>query len=277
MVQADVRTNLDAQTRLAVDPGAHSETTRKAATNPLVYAAVFSAVYLLRRQIFSSGALLFVAGFMAARQANTPRVAKRVRSLTQGLVQEQSTVTINKPADELYALWQDVEKAPTYMESIRSVTRTGNASSHWVMDLPQHQTLEWDAEWTVQEHGRKLAWHTIGEPVVPAAGQILFEPAVSGRGTVVRVNQEFLLPGGRLAAALGGLFSRTPGGYVRENLRHFKQLAEAGEIATTRGQSHGTRSSGARLQQTVTGDREQQPTVPATGVIAHHAAQEAAQ
>ncbi len=272
MLQADVKTHLDARTRLGAAQGAPEGSARKAAASPLVYAAVLSAAYLLRRQLFSPGALLFAAGYMAAKNAKTARLTGRMRGSTQGLVQEQATMTIDKPADELYKLWQNVERAPSYMEAIRSVTRKGKTGSHWVMDLPGGKTLEWDAEWTAQEPGRRLAWHTVGAPAIPSAGQVAFEPAASGRGTIVRVNQEFLLPGGKLAAALGGLFSRTPGGYVRENLRHFKQLAEAGEIATTRGQPHGSRSIGARLQQAVTGDREQQQTVPATGAIAHNAA-----
>ncbi len=269
MLEADVKTQLDARTRLGVAQGAPQGTARRAGSSPLVYAAVLSAAYLLRRQLFSPGALLFVAGYVAAKNAKTAKLTRRIQGFTRGLVQEQVTMTIDKPAEELYKLWQNVEKAPSYMESIRSVTRKGKTGSHWVMDLPGGRTLEWDAEWTAQEPGRRLAWHTVGAPAVPSAGQVAFEPAASGRGTVVRVNQEFLLPGGKLAAALGGLFSRTPGGYVRENLRHFKQLAEAGEIATTRGQPHGSRSTGARLQQAITGDREQQRTVPATGAIAH--------
>ncbi len=270
MVQDDVKTQLDARTRLGVAQNAPQSSAQRAARSPLVYAAAVSAVYLLRRQIFSSGMLFFAAGFYAAKQAKTSRITNPL----QGLVQEQATFTINKPAEELYQMWLDIEQAPKFQESIRSVTRTGDNTSHWIMDLPGGQTLEWDSELTAQEPGKRLAWRTIGDPTVPSAGQVVFEPAVSGRGTVVRVNQEFLLPGGKLAAAMGGLFSRTPGGFVRENLRHFKQLAEAGEIATTRGQSHGTRGAATGLQQAATGDREQQTTVPETGGIEHNVAHE---
>ena len=274
MIQADIQTELDPRTRLVVPqdaalPGFPQASVQKAAGSPLTYAALLTAAYLLRKQIFSVGGVLFAAGFYVARNAKTAKLANQLHKGTQGLVKEQATFTINKPADELYAKWLDIEKAPTYQESIRTVTRTGETTSHWVMDLPGGATLEWDAEWTVQEPGKRLAWRSIGETPVPSAGQVVFEPAVSGRGTVVRVNQEFLLPGGKLAAALGGLFSRTPGGFVKENLRHFKQLAEAGEIPTTKGQPHGTRSAGTRVKQAFTGDREQQTTAPETGVIAH--------
>ncbi len=265
MVQADVNTELDARTRLGVAQTPQTKT-QKAAGSPWAYAAALTAVWLFRKQIFSPGGLLFAAGFYAAKRIKT----EDLQGFTQGLVQEQATFTINRPAQELYDLWRDEEKAPTYQESIRSVKRTGSTTSHWVMDLPNGQTLEWDAEWTAQEPGKRLAYRTIGSPQVPLAGQIVFEPAVNGRGTVVRINQEFLFPGGKLGATMSGLVSRTPGGYVRENLRHFKQLAEAGEIPTTRGQAHGERGSATGLKQAMLGDREQQPTVPETGAIAHY-------
>ena len=272
MMQTDVKTQLDARTRLSVAreaPASSSGAAQKAATSPLVYAAAVSAVYLLRKQIFSLGGLLFAAGFYAAKNAKTAQLTGKLQTAVTGLVEEQATFTINKPADELYAMWQDVESAPTYQESIHSVTRTGDTTSHWVMDLPGGKQLEWDSEMTAQEPGKRIAWRSIGDTPVPLAGQVIFEEAASGRGTVVRLNQQFLLPGGKLAATMSGLFSRTPGGFVRENLRHFKQLAETGEIATTRGQAHGTRSATTPLKQALTGDREQQKTVPETGAIAH--------
>ncbi len=272
MIQTDVNTSLDERTRLEAPENPAGGPASGSGVSPLAYAAALSAVYLLRRQIFRPRTLVFAAGFIAARKLRSARVSKAL----QGLVQEQATMTINKPADELYRLWRDVEAAPRFMERVRSVTRTGERTTHWVMDLPGGRTIEWDSELTAEEEGKRLAWRTIGEPHVPSAGQVVFEPALSGRGTVVRVNQQFLIPGGKVAAALGGLFSRTPGGFVRENLRHFKQFAEAGEVATTHGQPHGTRTAGARIQQAVTGDREQQPTVPETGAIAHHEHQEVA-
>ena len=269
MVQEDVKTQLDARTRLSVAGGEAETPAKKAAQSPLVYASIVTAVWLFRKQIFSPGGLLFAAGFYLAKRIDTGKITGSLQGLTQGLVQEQATFTIARPAQELYDMWHDVGKAPSYQESIRSVTVTGEKTSHWVMDLPNGQTLEWDAEWTAEEPGKRLAYRTVGNPQIPLAGQIVFEPAVSGRGTVVRVNQEFLFPGGKLGSAMSGLVSRTTGGYVRENLRHFKQLAEAGEIATTRGQSHGTRGSLTSVKQAITGDREQQATVPATGGIAH--------
>ena len=267
MMQEDIQTNLDTRTSVAgggSEPSPEKTRVQSVLTSPLGIAGALTAAVLLRKQLFRPSTLLLAGGAYAYW-----RVKGGQLSPSQGLVKEQATFTINKPAEELYNLWHDVQQSPKWMEGIRSVTDLGNGRSHWVLDLPNNLAYQWDAEWTAEEPGKRLAWHTVGEGMAPAAGQITFEPAVNGRGTVVRVNQEFLLPGGKLSAALSGLFSRTPGGFVRENLRHFKQLAEAGEIATTKGQPAGKRGLLTSIPQALTGDREQQRTDPSTGTIAH--------
>jgi uncharacterized membrane protein len=57
-------------------------------------------------------------------------------------------------------------------------------------------------------------------------------------------------PGGRLGAALAKIFGEEPNQTVREDLRHFKQLMETGEIPTTEGQPSGRRSSKTRTRTT---------------------------
>ncbi len=277
MIQSELHTPLDARTRIGAayageEPAASAEPgAPKKTRSPLVYAGALTAAYLFRKQIFGPAGLLFAAGFLAAKQVKTGKLPKVLQSKLGGLVEEQATFTINKPAGELYDTWHAIENAPKWMESIHSVTVNSKDPkvSHWVMDLPGGATLEWDAEWTAEEPGERLAWRTIGDPQVPAAGQISFEPAESGRGTVVRVVQQQLIPGGKLAASLGAFAARTPGGFVKENLRHFKQLAEAGEVATTKGQPVGKRGALTPIAQAIQGDREQQVTSPTTGTIEH--------
>ena len=49
-------------------------------------------------------------------------------------------------------------------------------------------------------------------------------------------------PGGRLAQQAATLLGAAPATVIREDLRRLKQLIEAGEIPTTRGQPTGSRS-----------------------------------
>ena len=180
MVQTEITTSLDSQTRLQSQSSSPGDAIQSALKNPLVYAGALAGAFLLRKQLFHPGTLLAAGSAYAIWRK---RGGKLGATPLHGLVKEQATFTINKPADQLYEMWHDVTQSPKWMESICSVTDLGSGRSHWVMDLPGGRTLEWDAEWTAEEPGRRLAWHTVGETPVPAAGLISFEPAVSGRGT----------------------------------------------------------------------------------------------
>lgn len=59
-----------------------------------------------------------------------------------------------------------------------------------------------------------------------------FQPATGGRGTEVKVVLEYNLPGGGITAAIAKLFGEEPEQQIGDDLNRFKQLMEAGEIAT---------------------------------------------
>ena len=55
----------------------------------------------------------------------------------------------------------------------------------------------------------------------------------------LRVRLQYSPPGGKVGAAVARLFGRGSGTEIREDLRRFKQLVEAGEVPTTEGQPRG--------------------------------------
>jgi uncharacterized membrane protein len=154
-----------------------------------------------------------------------------------GKVWVRTSAIIQAAPDKLYALWRDIESAPGWQEQLKQVIKTGEKTSHWVMYRGDN-TVEWDAEWLADEPGRRLAWRSTGGEV-NTAGEVVFEPAPTGRGTMVTVLQEFKL--GKFANLWETLTGRNPKQGVIENLRHFKALAETGEIPRTQGQPHGPR------------------------------------
>ena len=131
-------------------------------------------------------------------------------------------------------LWRDIESAPKWQEMITDVIPTGPKTSHWVMRAGEEK-IEWDSEILADEPGADClavdCWR------FENAGEVVFEPAPGGRGTIVIVLQEFRQ--GKLKTAAETIFSRNPKQAVIENLRHFKAFAETGEIPRTEGQPHG--------------------------------------
>jgi uncharacterized membrane protein len=152
----------------------------------------------------------------------------------------ETAVTINKPRTELYDFWRRLENLPRFMKNLDEVTDLGGGRSHWVGKSPLGFKAEWDAEIVEERAGERLCWQSLPGSQVHNAGTVSFEDAPAGRGTVVRTVLEFRGTG--IGQAVGKALSSVTEQQVREDLRRFKQLMEAGELPTTDGQPHGTRS-----------------------------------
>src|SRR4051794_31095294 len=173
----------------------------------------------------------------------------------------RTSALIHADAEELYRMWRDVEAAPLWQEQIERVTRTGERTSHWVMragakDNDQDKMIEWDSEILKDEPGRRIAWRSIGGES-SNAGEVIFEASPGGRATMVTVLQEFRM--GKLASAWETITGRNPKQAVIENLRHFKALAETGEIPRTQGQPHGPRGVIAKVKKSMYGEDTSTP------------------
>jgi uncharacterized membrane protein len=156
-----------------------------------------------------------------------------------GKVWVRTSVIIQADPQDLYTMWRDLEAVPQWQEQITRVTKTGDRTSHWVMQKDD-KTIEWDAEILADEPGKRIAWRSTGGDL-DQAGEVVFDPAPGGRGTMVTLLQEFKLS--KIALAWESLTDRNPKQGVIENLRHFKALAETGEIPRTQGQPHGPRGT----------------------------------
>jgi len=158
----------------------------------------------------------------------------------QGTVHVEHTVVVNRPADELYRFWRDFTNLPRFLQHLQDVTIIDEKRSHWVTKAPAGTTVEWDAEIINEVENELIAWQSIGDTNVPNAGSVRFVPADGGEGTEVKVALNYDPPAGKLGDVIAKLFGESPDQQVRDDLRKFKQLMEAGEIATTEGQPRGT-------------------------------------
>ncbi len=154
-------------------------------------------------------------------------------------IRVEKTVTINRPASELYSFWRQFDNLPRFMRHIKSVQVYDEHKSHWVVNTPLDQSIEWDTVIVNDQPDRLIAWTSADDAEVDHSGFVRFQPATGDRGTEVKVVMEYELPGGAMAAAIAKLFGEAPEQQIGDDLRRFKQLMETGEIATTEGQPTG--------------------------------------
>lgn len=152
------------------------------------------------------------------------------------------TVTINRPRQEVYRFWRDFEHLPAFMEHLESVENLDDPEgliSHWIASGPLDTRVEWDAEIFQDQVDEFIAWRSLPGSLIENAGEVLFKDAPGNRGTEVYVNVVYNPPAGSAGAAFARLFGEEPDQQIAEDLRHFKQIMETGEIPTVTGQTSG--------------------------------------
>jgi len=154
-------------------------------------------------------------------------------------IKVEKTVTINKPAAELYQFWHNFENLPRFMKHVKHIKVDNQTRSHWIAAAPLGTSVEWDADIVNDQENKLIAWASAENADVENSGFVRFQPAPGGRGTEVKVVLEYNPPGGAVTATLAKLFGEEPEQQIGDDLNRFKQLMEAGEIATTEGQPSG--------------------------------------
>ena len=141
------------------------------------------------------------------------------------------TITIARPARELYDFWRDPDNLVQIMDNIVSIEPRGRDRSRWTVRGPAKSEHSWESVITDDRPGESISWQSAEGADVVNSGKIEFKDA-GERGTVVRATIAYEPPGGTIGKAIAKLFQREPRIQSRRDLRRFKQLMETGEVAT---------------------------------------------
>ena len=143
----------------------------------------------------------------------------------------RDAVRLERPPHEVYRFWRRLENLPRFMAHLARVRELGHGRSQWVARGPGGLTVEWEAEIVNDVADRLIGWRSCEGADLVTAGSVAFEPLRGGEATQVSVHLQYAPPGGRLGRLVASLFGAEPSQTIREDLRRFKQLLEAGEIA----------------------------------------------
>jgi uncharacterized membrane protein len=180
---------------------------------------------------------------LATTGSNPLATALKIRQDAAGETLVSDAVTIGKPADELFALWRQLDSLPKYMSHLKRVEVLDDKKSRWTVDSPLGE-VSWEAELTADEPGRKIAWTSLPGAAVSNSGEVLFRPAPGERGTEVVVHFKYDAPGGSSGAVIARMLGQEPSQQLRDDLTRFKREQEYGSAPTTDGQSSGRAKAG---------------------------------
>ena len=197
-------------------------------------------VYGLRKRSWPGVLLAGLGGALIRRGAtahcdiygalglNTSRSADDTRAALGGSrgVNVLERVAVERPIEQLYRFWRNLENLPQFMRHLESVEKLTDTISHWRAKGPRDTVLEWDAEIINEVPNQVIGWRSLDNADVVSAGSVNFDR--TSNGTLVTVHLQYSPPGGKVGAAVAKLFGRDAATEIREDLNRFRDLVEAG-------------------------------------------------
>ncbi len=201
------------------------------------------ALYGLSRRSVGGAALAALGGALVLRGATGHCPVYRAVGATSAPpgpgIHVEETVTINRPREDLFRFWRQLDNLPRFMKHLLSVDVLDDTHSRWTATAPAGQTVSWNAEIVAEKKNALLSWRSVEGSDIENRGSVRFVKAAAERGTEVWLTLEYHPPAGALGAIIAKLFGEEPEQQVRDDLKRFKSLMETGEIPTTKGQPRG--------------------------------------
>jgi uncharacterized membrane protein len=139
------------------------------------------------------------------------------------------SVTIDRPAAELFSFWRDFSNLPRFMNHLDDVQMLSDTRSVWTAKAPAGLRVKWEADVINEIEGELIGWQSTENADVATAGSVRFVPT-SGGGTEIIVHLQYEPPAGKLGSFVASLFGEEPSQQIREDLRRLKDLLETGGV-----------------------------------------------
>ena len=185
------------------------------------------------RILLGMGAGYLVYRGMSGKDPLMEKLGMRTANNDARSLQVEQAITVNKPVDEVYQFWHNFENLPRFMEHLKEVQVLDSQRSHWVANGPLDSSIAWDAEITEDRPMDLIAWRSLPGSQVTNEGSVTFHPVPNNQGTEVHVLMKYHPLAGTAGAIVAKLFGEEPNTQIREDLQHFKQIMETGEILST--------------------------------------------
>jgi uncharacterized membrane protein len=170
----------------------------------------------------TAGTMLFrgISGYCPAYD-----VIDRTKVLKSGEAVINTSLTVNKPVNEVYNAWRKLENLPLFMDHLKSVEQLDEYTSEWKAKVPGGLgTVSWKAEILMDEPNELLSWHSLPNSTVRNAGKVRFKD--NGNSTEIDVTISYHAPMGKAGEAVAKLFNPAFEKIVKSDIKDFKHYIE---------------------------------------------------
>ncbi|MDS0476733.1 SRPBCC family protein [Natrinema sp. 1APR25-10V2] len=197
----------------------------------------------LRRRSIGGAAAALAGGWLVYRgfagDRSRPELieegASNEADRSVGAVETTRSVTIGRPADEVYERWRDPDAMTHIYRGLVDVTAESEDRWNWTANGPLGASASWTTQVVEDRPGEFLRWESVEDAPVASEGSVRFREAPAGRGTEVTFRFRFEPPGGPVGTAVTKRLEIVPDSLVAVALDRFKSLVETGEIPTLEG------------------------------------------
>lgn len=171
-----------------------------------------------------------VTGFCVAYN----RLGKKEIDFRAPNVNIRTSVTVNRPRDQVYAFWRRLENLPLFMKHLKKVEVLDESRSEWTATLVGDVgNVTWKSEIIKDDPGDTLSWNSLPGSSLENAGKVTFSDAWNA-GTLVDIVISYHAPLGLLGEKAGRLLNPLFKKMVEEDVRNFKRYIETAAIPVGR-------------------------------------------
>jgi uncharacterized membrane protein len=135
------------------------------------------------------------------------------------------SILVKGDLKKIYGLWANFENFPRFMKSVKAVSKTGDTTSHWVVEGPAGMNVDWNAEMTRRDPNKRIAWNSKDKKgMLTTSGQVTFN-SLPDKAVEVTVTMQITPPAGKVGEAISALLVN-PERRLVEDLRNFKNYVE---------------------------------------------------
>lgn len=139
----------------------------------------------------------------------------------------RSSFTINKPRNEIYNFWRQLDNLPLFMNHLESVEVIDDEHSHWVLKLPTGvANVSWDAEIVRDVPDKMIGWSSLPGSIIDNAGKVRFRDTDDKKGTLVDIVITYQPPAGGIGASIANILNPVFKNIVDKDVRNFKQYMD---------------------------------------------------
>jgi uncharacterized membrane protein len=143
----------------------------------------------------------------------------------------ESSVTIERPVEKVFAFYSDFRNLPSFLGDVMEVEPIGPETSRWTIQGPLGTRTHWNIKVTDVRANQLIRYETVPSHGLRTSWEIHFAPGrKAGETEVHEVMKE---PLGRVGLAALALIGKFPAQEVTSNLHRLKQVMETGRVTDT--------------------------------------------